>query len=67
VAYCIANGKELIDLTLEELLVFSDAIAEDIFEVLRTEGSVNSRTASGGTASTAVMKALEKAETDLGI
>ena len=67
VAYCIANGKELIDLTLEELLVFSDAIAEDIFEVLRTEGSVNSRTASGGTASTAVIKALEKAETDLGI
>jgi argininosuccinate lyase len=67
VAYCIANGKELTDLTLEELQAFSDAIAEDVFEVLKAEGSVNSRTASGGTAGTAVMQALEKAETDLGI
>ena len=66
VAYCIANGKELTDLTLEELQVFSNEIAEDVFEVLRVEGSVNSRTASGGTAGTAVMKAIEKAETDLG-
>jgi len=67
VAYCIANGKELTDLTLEELQVFSAAIAEEVFEVLSVEGSVNSRTASGGTAGTAVMLALEKAETDLGI
>ena len=67
VAYCIANGKELTDLTLKELQEFSDTVQEDVFEVLGAEGSVNSRTASGGTAGTVVLKALVKAETDLGI
>jgi argininosuccinate lyase len=67
VAYCITNAKELTDLSLKELQVFSDTITEDVFKVLEVEGSVNSRTNSGGTASTSVIKALEKAETDLGI
>jgi len=67
VAFCIENSKELIDLTLEELKGFSDVIAEDVFEVLGVEGSVNSRNTSGGTAIVQVTKALEIAETDLGI
>jgi argininosuccinate lyase len=67
VAYCLANGKELTDLTLPELQEFSDSIAEDVFEVLRVEGSINSRRTQGGTANTSVLQALEKAETDLGI
>jgi argininosuccinate lyase len=67
VAYCITNAKELTDLSFKELQKFSDTIAEDVFEVLGAEGSVNSRTTSGGTASTPVLKALEKAEADLGI
>jgi argininosuccinate lyase len=67
VAYCIENAKELTDLSLTELQEFSEAIAEDVFEVLSAEGSVNSRKTSGGTADSAVVKALEKAETDLGI
>lgn len=67
VASCIANARELTDLTLEELQEFNATIAEDVFEVLGVEGSVNSRKTSGGTAITAVMKALETAETDLGI
>jgi argininosuccinate lyase len=67
VAYCIQNSKELTDLTLKELQDFSAAIAEDIFEVLGKEGSVNSRNTPGGTGTAAVMKALEKAEVDLGI
>jgi len=45
----------------------SDVIAEDVFEILGAEGSVNSRNTSGGTAIAQVMKALEIAETDLGI
>ncbi|MBW2505662.1 MAG: argininosuccinate lyase [Deltaproteobacteria bacterium] len=67
VAYCIAKGKELTDLTLEELQEFSAGIAEDVFGVLAIAGSVNSRTAQGGTANTSVLKALEQAETDLGL
>jgi len=67
VAYCIANKKELTALSLEELRTFSETVAEDVYEILGVEGSVNSRAAAGGTASTAVMQALTKAETDLGI
>jgi len=67
VAYCIAKGKELTDLTLEELQEFSAYIADDVFGVLGIAGSVNSRTTQGGTANTSVLKALEQAETDLGL
>ena len=67
VAFCIENTRELTDLTLEELQVFSDVIAEDVFEVLGAEGSTNSRNTSGGTAITQVEKALESAEAELGI
>ncbi|KPJ99996.1 MAG: argininosuccinate lyase [Desulfobacterales bacterium SG8_35] len=67
VAYCIENARELAHLTLEELQEFSGAVDEDVFEVLGNEGSVNSRKTPGGTAKAAVLQALEKAETDLGI
>jgi len=67
VAFCIENTRELTDLTLEELQVFSDVIAEDVFGVLGAEGSANSRNTSGGTAITQVEKALESAEAELGI
>ncbi len=67
VAYCLQNSKELTDLNLMELQMFSEAIGQDIFEVLSVEGSVNSRTSAGGTAAVEVEKALAAAETDLGI
>ena len=67
VAFCIENSKELTDLTLQELQGFSNVITEDVIEVLGAEGSVNSRNTSGGTAIAQVKKALEKAETNLGI
>ena len=67
VAFCIENTKELTDLTLQELQGFNDVIAEDVFEVLGVEGSVNSRNTSGGTAIIQVEKALESAEAELGI
>ena len=67
VAFCIENSRELTDLTLQELQGFNDVIAEDVFEVLGVEGSVNSRNTSGGTAITQVEKALESAEAELGI
>jgi argininosuccinate lyase len=67
VGFCIENGKELTDLTLEELREFSDAIAEDVCQVLGTKGSVDSRNTAGGTGTEQVLQALEKAETDLGL
>jgi argininosuccinate lyase len=67
VGFCIENGKELTDLTLEELREFSDAIAEDVCQVLGAKGSVDSRNTAGGTGTEQVLQALEKAETDLGL
>ena len=67
VAFCIENSKELTDLNLKELQGFSNVITPDVFEVLGAEGSVNSRNTPGGTAIAQVTKALERAETDLGI
>ena len=67
VAYCLEQAKELTDLNLMELQMFSEAIGQDVFEVLSVEGSVNSRTSAGGTAAVEVEKALAAAETDLGI
>ena len=67
VAYCLENSKELTDLNLMELQMFSEAIGQDVFEVLSVEGSVNSRTSAGGTAAVEVEKALAAAEVDLGI
>jgi argininosuccinate lyase len=67
VAYCIANAKDLTALSLKDLQEFNATISEDVFDVLGCEGSVNSRKTAGGTAGSAVILALEKAETDLGI
>ena len=67
VAYCLENSKELSDLDLTELEMFSEVIGQDVFEVLSVDGSVNSRTSAGGTAASEVEKALAAAEADLGI
>lgn len=50
VAYGIKTGKDLSDMTLEELQQFSDTIEQDVFEVLTLEGSVAARNHIGGTA-----------------
>ncbi|GLI38245.1 argininosuccinate lyase [Geobacter hydrogenophilus] len=60
VAYCIANGKDLPDLTLEEWKGFSDKIGEDIFDCITLEASVNARAATGGTALERVKGEIER-------
>ncbi|MBC8318062.1 MAG: argininosuccinate lyase [Desulfobulbaceae bacterium] len=67
VAYCVEQGKELTDLSLDELQKFSDLIGEDVFPVLTVKGSVDSRQSAGGTSPVRVAEALAKAERDLGI
>ena len=62
VSQCIFQGKELTDLSLEDLKAFSSLIDEDIFEVLSIEGSVGTRRCPGGTAPERVAEALAKAE-----
>lgn len=64
VAYGIAEQKDLSDMSLEELVQFSDQIKNDVFSVLTLEGSVAARDHIGGTApvqvKAAAARALEK-------
>jgi argininosuccinate lyase len=58
VAMGVKEGKDLSELTLEELQQFSDKIETDVFDVLTLEGSVSSRNHIGGTAPEQVRKAI---------
>ncbi|MGS2718608.1 argininosuccinate lyase [Eionea flava] len=62
VAYGIETGKDLSDMSLEELQQFSDQITADVFDVLTLEGSVAARDHIGGTAPNQVRKAVETAK-----
>jgi argininosuccinate lyase len=67
VAACIARGRELTELTVEELQHFSPVIAADVVPVLTVAGSVDSRQSVGGTALAQVRTALARAEEALGL
>lgn len=67
VAFGLSSGKELVEMTLEELQQFSPLVGEDVFSVLSAEGSVNSRTSFGGTSGQTVAAALAQAEELLGL
>lgn len=67
VAYCLGKKCELEDLSLDELVQFSRVIEDDVFEVLRVEGSVNSRISTGGTGLQRVEEAVGLAEKQMGI
>jgi len=61
VAFGIDKGRDLSELTLDELQAFSLDIREDVFAVLSLEGSVNARNHIGGTAPGQVRKAIASA------
>ncbi len=62
VAYGIEQGKDLSELSLEELRNFSPDIENDVFDILTLEGSLNARNHIGGTAPEQVKKAITKAK-----
>lgn len=61
VAYGIAEHKDLSDMSLKELVQFSDQIKDDVFSVLTLEGSVAARDHIGGTAPNQVKAAAVRA------
>ncbi len=61
VAYCVAAGKELGHLSLDELRRFSELIEADVFAGLSLEGSVAARNHYGGTAPEQVRAAILRA------
>ena len=61
VAYGINTGKDLSEMSLDELQQFSGIIQKDVFVVLTLEGSVSARNHIGGTAPEQVRKAVAEA------
>ena len=60
VRYCVENGKDIPELSLDEFRAFSDLIEEDIYDYVTLEASVNARKATGGTAREAVERELAR-------
>ncbi len=58
VAFGIQEGRDLSEMTLVELQVFSETIEQDVFDVLTLEGSVSTRNHLGGTAPEQVRQAV---------
>jgi argininosuccinate lyase len=57
----VKTGKDLADMSLEELQDFGAMIKDDVFAVLTLEGSVNARNHIGGTAPVQVKAAAQRA------
>ena len=60
VKYGVQSGKDLAEMSLDELRQFSDQIGDDVFAVLTLEGSVNARNHIGGTAPAQVRAAAQR-------
>ena len=65
VNYASKHKKDLAALTLTELQKFSPKIANDVFDCLTLEGSVNARNQIGGTAPAQVRKAVKRGRKQL--
>jgi len=65
VAFAIEQGKDLAELSLDQLQQFSSHIEQDVFTVLTLEGSVQARNHIGGTAPAQVKAAIDRARASL--
>ncbi len=65
VAFGVEQGRDLSELTLEELQAFSPVIEQDVFEVLSLEGSIAARNHIGGTAPAQVRAAAKRSMQNL--
>jgi len=66
VRYCIEGGKELRDLTLQDLQGFHALFEADALELTRLETAIHRRNSQGGTAPLRVREAIEVAKKEIG-
>ncbi len=62
---CIQNGKELNECTLDEFKTFHKAFDEDVYPYLEVLSVIDQRTSLGGTATSRVTEAIDRARSDL--
>ena len=67
VRHAESQGKELWELSLDEIQQFAPLAQADLFDWLKIENSVARRRSPGGTAPERVTEALERAEAELGL
>ncbi|HEY0458569.1 MAG TPA: argininosuccinate lyase [Pyrinomonadaceae bacterium] len=67
VLFAISKGRELNELSLEEMLEFSPKIEKDVFEALSLEKTLAAKNQIGGTSPERVFEALDAAKRDLEI
>ncbi len=67
VRYAESHGKELAELTLEEIRQFAPVVETDLFAWLTIDHSVQRRTSPGGTAPVRVAEVLAAVEAELGL
>ncbi len=67
VGYAAFQGKELWELSLEEIQRFASQAGPDVFDWLKVEHVVARRTSPGGTAPERVKEALRRVEKELGL
>jgi argininosuccinate lyase len=65
VRYCLEEGKELEEMTIQEFKGYASVISEDIYEILDLKHSVDSRNSVGGTSLQQVREAISRAEEEL--
>lgn len=65
VGFGVEQGRDLSEMTLEELQGFGDMIKADVFDVLTLEGSVAARDHIGGTAPAQVRAAVARAQAEI--
>ncbi|MBI5197998.1 MAG: argininosuccinate lyase, partial [Nitrospirae bacterium] len=62
VGYCAASGKDIDQLTLEQIKPFSPLFESDIFRKVELKQGINSRTGIGGTGREAVLRRIQEIE-----
>ncbi|SHF55056.1 argininosuccinate lyase [Desulfacinum infernum DSM 9756] len=67
VSYCIREGKDLSECTLEEFRKFHKSLEEDIFELLDIRAAVDRRRSLGGTSTERVREALESMRAEIAV
>jgi argininosuccinate lyase len=65
VQQCIQNGRTLADCSIDELRSFHKAFDHDVFSFLDIDSVINQRNSLGGTASSRVQEAIQRAHTEM--
>jgi argininosuccinate lyase len=67
VAFCLDQGKELNDMTIEEFKSLSELIQKDVYEFIEIDKTISRRISYGGTGFDNVKQAVQKAARELGL